>query len=208
MTTPIKFIDYGLSKYSIAMLDMQIAHDAVVNGGAELVFITEHEAMYSAGKSFAEEDFLEPPRHPVYYPNRGGRVTVHAEGQIVVYPIINLRKRNLNISNYVSMLERWMIDVLKMFHIDARASDRGIGVWIRDSKIGFVGVCVRNGVSSHGVCLNVSNDLSMFNSITPCGITGLSVTSVSEVTGGKTANVDDIKSAFIETVPAALHNTN
>ncbi|MDR2458770.1 MAG: lipoyl(octanoyl) transferase LipB [Holosporales bacterium] len=203
----LRFIDYGLSKYPIALLDMQIAHKEVVAGGNECVLITEHEAMYSAGKSFMERDFLKPLSYPVYYPNRGGRVTVHAEGQIVIYPIINLRKRDMSISQYVKTLENWMIDVLRMFHVNACTSDRDIGVWTRNSKIGFVGVQVRSGVSSHGLCLNVSNDLSMFEAIIPCGISGLSITSLSEVTCGR-VQVADVKAAFIKATPAILECAN
>jgi lipoyl(octanoyl) transferase len=199
----LRFIDYGLSKYPIAMLDMQIAHEEVAAGGDECVFMTEHEAMYSAGKSFVEEDFLRPPHYPIYYPNRGGRVTVHAGGQIVIYPIINLRRRNMSISHYVRILEDWMIEVLKMFHVDAYTSDRGIGVWTCGAKIGFIGVRVRRGVSSHGLCLNVSNDLSMFEAIVPCGITGLSITSLMEAIGRST-QMADVKAAFIKAAPTAL----
>ncbi|MDR1609694.1 MAG: lipoyl(octanoyl) transferase LipB [Holosporales bacterium] len=199
----LKFIDYGLSQYSVALLDMQIAREGVVSGGDEYVFMTEHEAMYSSGRSFMGEDFLKTPHYPVYYPNRGGRVTVHSEGQIVVYPIINLAKRGMSISDYVKALEDWMIEILKMFQVDAHTSERGIGAWVGDAKIGFIGVQIRGGVSSHGLCLNVSNDLAMFECIIPCGIPGLSVTSLSEVAGRSIA-MADVKAAFIQAVPIGL----
>ncbi len=180
----MRFIDLGVTKYPVALLEMDIAVENVLNGEDECIFFTQHEALYSAGKSFRHEEFLNAPSLPVYYPNRGGKITVHSPGQIVIYPIINLKKRNINIHEYVIMLENWMIDVLKEFGIAGQKSDKGIGVWIKtpnheDAKIGFIGIHVTHGVTSHGLCLNVSNDLSLFKSILPCGFNDLLITSFS-----------------------------
>ncbi|MBQ2174189.1 MAG: lipoyl(octanoyl) transferase LipB, partial [Alphaproteobacteria bacterium] len=154
----------------------------------ECIFFTEHEALYSAGKSFEKTDFLKTPQLPVYYPNRGGRVTVHSPGQVVIYPIINLKKRNLNIHEYVVILENWMIAVLKDFGISGQTSDKGVGVWVKDpqhgdAKIGFIGIHVTHGVTSHGLCFNVCNDLSLFNSILPCGLLNNSLITTSSKLG-------------------------
>jgi lipoyl(octanoyl) transferase len=201
------FIDYGLSKYPIALLDMKVAHESVLAGGEECIFITEHEAMYSAGKSSVPTDFLESHCYKTYYPRRGGRVTVHSEGQLVIYPIINLRKRAMNVSCYVRMLENWMIDALSLLNIEANLSEEGIGVWVDRSKVGFVGINVERGVASHGFCLNISNDLSLFNAIIPCGISKLSVTSVSEILG-RDIQIPDIVPLFTETTPFIQPQTN
>lgn len=196
----IRFINLGLTKYPIAMLEMDIALDQVKNGGEECVLITEHESLYSAGKSFELKDFITKPRFPIYFPKRGGRVTVHSPGQLVIYPIINLKKRNLNVSSYVELLEFWIIDVLAKFGIKGELSSKGIGIWIENAKVGFIGIRIEHGITSHGLCLNVSNDLTMFNSIIPCGIAGLSITSL-EKAKNERIEMQRIIEAFIASTP-------
>ena len=196
----IKFINLGLTKYPIAMLEMDIATENVKNGNEECILITEHEALYSAGKSFEQKDFIMPPQFPVYFPKRGGRVTVHSEGQLVIYPIIDLKRRNLNVSSYIKHLEFWIINVLKEMNIDSRLSTEGIGVWIKNAKVGFIGVRIEHGITSHGLCLNISNDLSIFNSIIPCGINGLEITSL-EKSQNKKIDIKNVINLFIKTNP-------
>ncbi|MDR3224563.1 MAG: lipoyl(octanoyl) transferase LipB [Holosporales bacterium] len=198
----IRFIKYGFSKYSIALLDMEMAHEAIVNGADECIFITEHDALYSAGKSFEPKDFVEIPDAPIYYPNRGGRVTVHAPGQLVVYPIINLRKHKINISKYVCILENLIISILKKFNICGIITDKGKGVWVDNCKIGFIGIGVKSGVTSHGFCINISNDLNMFNKIIPCGIDEVKITSISEILGCQ-VNMDCVIQHLLECLPNA-----
>jgi lipoyl(octanoyl) transferase len=181
----IKFLEYGITPYSLALIDMDIALEAVQDGANECVFIMEHNALYSAGRSFVHSDFTGCINIPIYYPKRGGRVTVHSLGQLIIYPIINLKHRNINISEYIHMLEMWIIRVLKNFQIDAFCSDKGRGIWTSFGKIGFIGIGISKGVSYHGVCLNISNDLSLFNSIIPCGINNIQITSIKEIFSNK-----------------------
>lgn len=196
----IRFINLSLTKYPIAMLEMDIALDQVKNGGEECVLITEHNALYSAGKSFELKDFITKPHFPVYFPKRGGRVTVHSPGQLVIYPIVNLKKRNLNVSSYVELLEFWIIDVLAKFGIKGELSSKGIGIWIENAKVGFIGIRIEHGITSHGLCLNISNDLTMFNSIIPCGIDGLSITSL-EKAKNERIEMQRVIEAFIAATP-------
>jgi lipoate-protein ligase B len=100
----------------------------------------------------------------------------------------------------VQILEKWMIDVLKRVGIKASLSGQGIGVWVKNSKIGFIGIRIKRGISTHGLCLNVNNDLQPFNSIIPCGIQNLSVTSISKILMKK-INVSEIAKIFIDTCP-------
>lgn len=142
----MKFIiPEDITAYSISLIDMDIAHEKVLSGQEESVFIVEHQGVYSAGKSFEFSDFRQQCEYPIYYTKRGGRVTVHNMGQVVVYPILNLKKRNINVSSYVLMLEQWMIKVLSRFGITASLSDDGIGVWVNGAKIGFVGIRIEKG---------------------------------------------------------------
>ena len=195
-----KFINLGLTKYPIAMIDMDIAFENVKAGEDECIFITEHEALYSAGKSFETKDFVLPPRYPVYFPKRGGRVTVHAPGQLVIYPVINLRKRSLNVSSYVQTLENWIISALENIGVASSRSDKGVGIWIGEFKVGFIGVRIEHGVSTHGLCLNISNDLSMFNSIIPCGINGVQIASLESILKRK-IDTTSVANSFISTSP-------
>ncbi len=196
----MRFIDLGLTKYPIALLEMNIAVENVSKGGEECIFFTQHEALYSAGKSFQSQDFLNHPKIPVYYPNRGGKITVHSPGQLVIYPIINLKSRNINIHDYVVMLENWIIAVLKDCGIAGKTSDKGIGVWIDDpkigeAKIGFIGIHIAHGVTSHGLCLNISNDLSFFQDIVPCGLSDSQISSLSSL--GISISISRIRTFFI-----------
>jgi lipoyl(octanoyl) transferase len=181
---------------------MDIAVESVQRGEDECVFITEHEGLYSAGRSFSSDDFLDDGLRmlDVYYPNRGGMVTVHSLGQVVVYPIINLRNRNMNVGQYVSILEHWMINVLHLLGIESKTSDKGRGVWTDFGKIGFVGIGVTKGVSRHGLCLNVSNDVSLFKHVVPCGMKDLKVTSVELITGER-FSISKVSREFINTSP-------
>ncbi|MDR0695819.1 MAG: lipoyl(octanoyl) transferase LipB [Holosporales bacterium] len=177
---------------------MDIAHEGVVSGGEECVFITEHYPLYSAGKSFKETDFVATPVVQIYYPQRGGRVTVHSPGQLVIYPIINLRARNITISAYIRLLEGWILDVLSVFGIYHAQARSEVGVWVNEEKLGFIGVQVRNGITSHGLCLNISNDLSLFEAIIPCGLNNVKVTSMEKILGRRVA-LADVAKAFVDT---------
>ncbi|MDR1391203.1 MAG: lipoyl(octanoyl) transferase LipB [Holosporales bacterium] len=196
----INFINQGIIKYPIAMLDMEIACAKVIKELNECVFIVEHNPLYSAGRSFKKEDFLKDPKFPVYFPKRGGRVTVHSPGQLVVYPVINLRKRNIDISSYIKILENWMINALKELGINPERSDSNVGVWLNGEKIGFIGISVERGIASHGFCVNISNDLSMFDAIVPCGINGVKITSLEKMLDRK-FDISSITNVFIKTAP-------
>jgi lipoyl(octanoyl) transferase len=196
----VKIIEQGISRYPFSLISMDIAHESVSAGEEECIFITEHYPLYSAGKSFKESDFLAPPTIPTYYPRRGGRVTVHSPGQLVIYPIINIRARGIMINEYVNVLERWIVTVLNLFGIANAQSHEKIGVWVDNEKIGFIGISVQRGVTSHGLCLNVSNDLSLFDAIIPCGLSDMKITSIERILDRKIA-LTDVAKAFTETMP-------
>jgi lipoate-protein ligase B len=178
---------------------MEIATEHVQNGLDEVVFITEHPEIYTAGRSFEESDFLRRTiEGQVYYPQRGGRITVHAPGQMVVYPIINLRKRELGVIEYVRALEDWIVRILREFSVRSFRSENGIGIWTELGKIGYIGVRVARGVSSHGFCINVNNDLSPFGNIIPCGLVNTAMTSLSKVLG-QAVSIRAVSKAVVDT---------
>ncbi|MDR1234072.1 MAG: lipoyl(octanoyl) transferase LipB [Holosporales bacterium] len=192
------FIRQEQTRYVISMMDMELAVEGVRHGQKECVIITEHETVYTAGRSTESMDFLKSSgkweRYPIYHSKRGGRVTVHSPGQIVVYPIINLRFRGLSVTTYVSLLEEWIINALATFYVKSFRSDHGIGVWTPciqsygetvPSKIGFVGIRIVKGIASHGFCINVNNDLMLFNDIIPCGLHDVRITSLKNILGAE-----------------------
>jgi lipoate-protein ligase B len=115
--------------------------------------------------------------------DRGGDVTFHGPGQILGYPILNLRERGIGPAAYVRSIEQVIIDALQAFDIDARRVDGRPGVWTGGAKIAAIGVRVSHGVTTHGFALNVSTDLSYFQHIVPCGIADATVTSMERVLG-------------------------
>jgi len=132
--------------------------------------------------------------------DRGGDVTYHGPGQLVAYPILNLRRRNLGPVDYVHALEETMLDVLQRFGLQATRIPGRPGAWLNGAKIGAVGVRIRDGVSTHGLALNVDCDLSWFETIIPCGFEDTGVTSVRAA--GCEATMRDVEDALVESFGA------
>jgi lipoyl(octanoyl) transferase len=187
----------GITPYIFSLIDMKIAYESVLNGEEESVFIVEHEDVLTAGLSSCCADFLNN-KFDIYITERGGRATIHNPGQLVVYPIINLKKRDISVSSYVFMLERWMVAVVSRFGIESKLLPDRRGVWVGQAKIGFIGIKIKSGVTTHGLCLNVCNDLRLFDEIVPCGICSLPITSMSEIES-KNISISEVIDCFIET---------
>ena len=155
-------------------------HEAVVSGANNSLMLLEHPSVYTAGR---RTDPTERPRDgtQVIDVDRGGRITWHGPGQIVGYPIVRLEKRN-EVVGFVRNLESALIETLAEFGINGISIKGKTGVWIKDEKgerkIAAIGVRVAKGVTMHGFALNVSPDLSKFNSIIPCGMPEAETTSM------------------------------
>jgi lipoate-protein ligase B len=115
--------------------------------------------------------------------NRGGEVTFHGPGQLVAYPILNLRRRGRDLHRYLRDLEKWTVRVCQTYGVPAHAETPHTGVWVEDRKIASIGIAVRRWVSYHGVALNVSTDLSYFDLLVPCGLPDVEMTSIAKETG-------------------------
>jgi lipoyl(octanoyl) transferase len=157
---------------------------AAIRAGAtpELVWLVEHPPLYTAGTSARAEDLVEP-LFPVHWTGRGGQFTYHGPGQRVGYVMLDLKRRALDIRAYVCALEEWLIRTLAAFAVKSGRRPGRIGIWIdegggRDSKIGAIGVRVRQGVTYHGVSLNRDPDLGHYRGIVPCGVREHGVTSL------------------------------
>jgi lipoyl(octanoyl) transferase len=157
----------------------------------DVLLLLEHPPVYTRGRrSTAEElpmgtEWYETQGIEVRDTDRGGRVTYHGPGQLVAYPIVSLRPYGDDVHEYVRRLERVMISSLAEHGVQAGLIDGQTGVWVGERKIGSIGVHVSRGVTTHGLAVNVSNDLQPFEWIVPCGIEGCRVTSLSRELGAE-----------------------
>jgi lipoyl(octanoyl) transferase len=193
----------GLTPYVEAVQAMERQAAAIAEGtGTELVWLLEHPPLYSAGVSAKPADLLAPTRFPVFQSGRGGQFTYHGPGQRVAYVMLDLRSRGRDTRAFVTALESWMIGALARFGVAGVTRDQRVGVWVvgsgagpsREAKIAAIGVKLRRWVSFHGVSLNVRPDLSHFDGIVPCGISGHGVTSLEAL--GFRGSMNDVDAAL------------
>lgn len=150
----------------------------------EVVYLVEHNSVYTAGTSSKANEHLDIP---VVYAGRGGKLTYHGEGQRVIYPILDLSSqgRQQDLRLYIRMLEEWIIRSLLYLGVRAFTIDGMVGIWVSDSglptKIASIGVRVKKWVTYHGVAVNISTDLSMFSNIIPCGLQNARMTSLKKL---------------------------
>jgi len=150
----------------------------------DIFVVTEHPPVFTLGRRggreslIVDEDFIKSRGVDIVQTERGGDITYHGPGQVVVYPVVQLRQAQLSVSAYVDMLEEVMISCAADFGVMAGRDDRNRGAWVGDNKIGSIGIRVRHGVSFHGLAFNVTLDFEHFSWIQPCGLTGIGVTSL------------------------------
>jgi len=164
--------------------------------GDELLLL-EHEPVYTIGRTPDKSSLLGTTHlpHPLFPINRGGQATYHGPGQLIGYPIIDLRRRGQDLHRYLRWLEQLLIDLLGDYQIVAARREGLTGVWIDDRKIASIGVGVRHWITMHGFALNVCGDLSPFNLIVPCGINHVTMTSM-EKEAAKSFSVVDVLDPF------------
>jgi len=155
--------------------------ESCLDTGSETVLLLEHEPVYTIGRLPDKSSLRGPSQlpYPVFETNRGGQATYHGPGQLVGYPILDLRVRGRDLHIYLRNLEDLLIDLLDDFEISASRVESKTGVWIDNRKIASIGVGVRKWVTMHGFALNVSSDLHGFQHIIPCGIADVRMTSIS-----------------------------
>lgn len=180
----------------------QAETDACVSIPDDEIWWVEHDPVFTLGQAGKLEHILAPGLIPVQQSDRGGQVTYHGPGQLVVYPLVDLRRKKLGVREYVSALENATIAVLRQFAIDAYAKADAPGVYVGAEKIMALGIRVRHGCTLHGLALNVCMDLEPFARINPCGFVGLRHTSVYEQ--GGPADLDIMAQALLSTLAAEL----
>jgi lipoyl(octanoyl) transferase len=163
---------------------------------ADILLLVEHPHVYTLGRGGKESNVLAPQDVPVHRTSRGGDVTYHGPGQLVVYPIVDLRsKLRRDVHRYVRNLEKTAIETLRGFGLYSSCRPPYTGIWIQDRKIAAVGVAVRRGITYHGLALNVNTDLSYFHRIIPCGLTWADVTSMANELGSE-QSAERVKERF------------
>jgi lipoyl(octanoyl) transferase len=148
------------------------------------LLLLEHEPVYTIGRTPDRSSLLGSTHlpHPVFSINRGGQATYHGPGQLMGYPIIDLRRCGQDLHKYLRWLEQLLIDLLARYDIVAQRRESLTGVWVEHRKIASIGVGVRHWITMHGFALNVCGDLSPFDHIVPCGINNVAMTSMEKET--------------------------
>ena len=159
------------------------------SNGKELVWILEHPVIYTAGIRSIESEILDK-KIKITKTNRGGKITLHAPGQKIVYFVLNLNKRKKDIKNLIKHIEFSIIEFLKLYKIKSHADKKNTGIWVMDKKIAAIGVRVSNWIAYHGFSINITNDLKYYKKIIPCGLNNRKITSVKIESKIKILNVE------------------
>ena len=187
----IKSVDYTKS---MKILEKRV-HDVFLGKKDELLWILEHNSVYTAGTSSKNIDLLDK-NLKVIKTNRGGKHTYHGPGQKIVYFVLNLNKREKDIRKLVNKIENCIMDVLNEYNIESYPDRNNIGIWVDDKnkskKIAAIGIRVKKWVAYHGFALNISNDLSKYNGIIPCGIKDRGITNFKKLGVNNNKNLEKI----------------
>jgi lipoyl(octanoyl) transferase len=200
--------DLGLMEYRAAWALQEQTHAEVQAGGAERILVVEHPSVITLGRRgmvaenlVTSEEELARLGIDIVETDRGGDITFHGPGQIVVYPIIRLVDHKLSVGCYVHRLEEAVIATLGEFGILTKTDSGAVGVWVEDggkpAKICAIGVRVRRGVSLHGIALNVTTDLDYFKHIVPCGLKGRGVTNLERMSGVGAVSIEQVKQKLL-----------
>jgi lipoyl(octanoyl) transferase len=173
--------DLGLVEYEPTWRAMQRFTDERGSETPDEIWFLEHPPVFTLGMNASRDHVLAPGDIPVVQIDRGGQVTYHGPGQLVVYPLVDLRRAGLGVRDIVTALERSVIDYAAELGIAAECRKSAPGVYVDGRKLASVGIRVRRGASYHGMALNVSADLEPFNRINPCGYAGLEMTRLKDL---------------------------
>ena len=190
--------DLGRIDYSATLaFQERIVERKQREASADVLLFVEHPHIYTLGRGGKETNVLAPENVPIYRTSRGGDVTYHGPGQMVVYPIIDLRsKLRKEVHRYLRNLEMSAIRTLNDFGLDGIRRPPYTGIWIANRKIAAIGIAVRRGITFHGLALNVNTDLSYFKRIVPCGLSWADVTSMASELGAE-QDQSKVRSGFL-----------
>ncbi len=188
---PLNIFHYGMLAYSEALAVLQSSVEKrSKNLISDSLLLLEHPTTYTLGMCGKIDHLLIPESElkirniDVHRTDRGGGITFHGPGQLVGYPVLDLKTKKLDIRQYVEKLENVIIQAISDFNVPSRRFNGFPGVWVNNEKVAAIGVKINAaGISSHGFAINVNTDLSFFQNIIPCGLADTKVTSVAEITG-------------------------
>ena len=183
-------------KYKSAIIELEKKLEQIrLNNSKELIWILEHEEIYTGGTSFNNSEILDKSINFVKT-NRGGKITYHGPGQLIFYFVIDLNKRGKNIKKLITGIEKTIIDTLKDYNISSFADRKNIGIWFKHKsgkvdKIAAIGIKVKKWIAYHGFALNISNNLDVYKKIVPCGIKDRGVTSLNKIKKQNYKNIEN-----------------
>jgi len=185
----------ALTPYEPTWRAMQAFTDARTPETADELWLVEHEPVFTLGQAGKWEHVLLPGDIPVVPVDRGGQVTYHGPGQIVAYPLIDLRRAGIGVREFVQRIEQAIIDTLGDWNIVAERKAGAPGVYVAGAKVAALGLRVRRGCTFHGLAFNVNMDLEPFGRINPCGFQGLRVTQMLDL--GGPSRLQDVESVLV-----------
>jgi len=173
---------------------------------SDLIWILEHQEIYTAGTSYKEDEILNKSINLIKT-NRGGKITYHGPGQLICYFVIDLKKRNKDIRKFITLIEKTIIESLSEFNIASFGDPRNIGIWVNDEsdikKVAAIGIRVSKWIAYHGFAINICNDLKKYQNIVPCGISDKGITNLKEI---KDQNYDNLIDIIVNNFTTNLGN--
>ena len=172
----------------------------------DLIWVLEHENIYTAGTSYKENEILDKSIN-IFKTNRGGKITYHGPGQLICYFVIDLKKIKKDIRNFISIIEKTIIDSLKSYNINTFSDKENIGIWYDDNskikKVAAIGVRVSKWIAYHGFSINIDNDLKKYDAIIPCGVKDKGITNLKTINN---QSYSDLKDRIIKNFISNLQN--
>ena len=187
--------DLGRQPYAPVWRAMQAFTDARDDDTLDELWLVEHDPVFTLGQAGKPEHVLAAGDIPVLNVDRGGQVTYHGPGQIVAYPLLDLRRLKTGVRDYVCRIEQAVIDTLGEWNIHGERREGAPGVYVNGAKVAALGIRVRRGCTFHGLAFNIAMDLEPFARINPCGYAGLEVVSMLDL--GGPASLDAVKPVLL-----------
>ena len=205
-------VDLGMMGYNEAWKLQSDIVSARANGiiDTDIILFLEHPAVFTLGRRggldhlLVSEEFLKTSGIPIVHVERGGNITFHGPGQLVAYPIVNLKARRIGVVDFVEALETVMLATVRTWGIAAERNPANRGIWVGNNKMGSIGLAIRKGISFHGLALNVNVDLTPFSWIQPCGLQGVCMTSMQQELGCE-PSMDDVCAAVKQQFESVLN---
>jgi len=196
---PIKYED------AIRLMEQRLI-DINDNKSTELIWILQHDDIYTAGTSFSENEIIDKKIN-LLKTNRGGKITYHGPGQLICYFVIDLKRRKKDIRKFISSIEKTIMETLQIYNIDTFADKDNIGIWYNNNskieKVAAIGVRISKWIAYHGFSININNDLKKYEAIIPCGIRDKGITNLNKIIN---QNYKDLEDKLIENFIYNLKN--